>query len=109
DTDDGQALLAGFHFHKKYAAFPKILSAQRKGTHLRIKVSEVSHRPTEVLEVQINFEKRVFRKHQHSCPDGIAEREVIFKRQFRSRKGFTDLVMISGDGFLQGAVILESN
>lgn len=108
ETEDGQALLAGFLFHKKHAAFPKILSAKRKGTQLKIEVSEVSHKPTEVLEVQINFEKGVFRKHQHSCPDGIAEREVIVKRQFRSRKGFTDLVMISGDGFLQGAVILGS-
>ncbi|MDF0720824.1 hypothetical protein P0M11_12520 [Kaistella sp. PBT33-4] len=108
DTEDGQALLAGFHFHKKYAAFPKILRATRKGTQLRVEVSEVSPRPTEMLEVQINFNKGIFRKHSHSYPDGIAVREVIVKRQFRSRKGFTDLVMISGDAFLQGVVISES-
>ena len=89
-------------------AFPKLLSAKRKGTQIRIEVSEVSPRPTELLEVQINFNNGIFRKHSHSYPDGIAEREVIVKRQFRSRKGFTDFLMISGDGFLQGVVISES-
>src|SRR5690606_19072460 len=30
DTEDGQALLAGFLFHKTHASSPKLLSAQRK-------------------------------------------------------------------------------
>src|SRR5690606_12874659 len=105
DTDDGRALLAGFLFHKKHAAFPKILSAKRKGTQVRIEVSEVSHKPMELLEVQINFNKCIFRKHSHSYPDGIAERSMVLKRQFRSRKGYSDLILISGKGFLQGRVL----
>ena len=86
DTKDGQALLAGFHFHKKYAAFPKILRATRKGAQVRVEVSEVSPRPTELLEVQINFNKGVFRKHSHSYPDGIALREVIVKKTVQKQK-----------------------
>lgn len=106
-TEEGRTALADFLFHKKHGDFPNLLRATREGSQLSIEVSQISSKPTELLEVQVNFDKGKFRRHSHSYPNGIAECEVVFKRQFRSRKGFTDLVLVSGEKFLQGVVLTE--
>lgn|SRR5690606_27732316 len=104
-TKEGEAIMAAFEFHKKPVDFPKLRSATHQGSTLRIVVAVVSNKPSELLEVQVNFDKGLFRKHYHSFPNGLSERIVDLKRKFRSRKGYTDFVIVSGKGFLQGVVL----
>lgn len=106
-TEQGQAAMARFQFHKKRMHFPELLRATRQGGKLLLQVANSTPIPFGLLEMQINFDQGVFRKHRHSYPDGLAEGSVLIKRQFRSRKGFTDLVFVSGEGFLQGVVVAE--
>lgn len=104
-TEEGQTMMANFEFHKKRVEFPKLISAELHGTTVEVLVSDLSIKPAELLEMQINFDKGLFRKYYHSFPQGIKGSNVNLKRQFRSRKDYTDFIVISGNRFLQGVVL----
>lgn len=104
-TAAGQELLACFLFHKKRVNFPQVLNATRQGGTLTVQHMAAESVPATLLEVQINFENGAFRRHEHPFPQGLPDGAVTVKRKFRSKKGFTDLLLISGKGFLQGVVI----
>ena len=104
-TAAGQELLACFLFHKKRVNFPRLLKATRQRGTLLLQYKTAEPMPATLLEVQINFKNGAFRRHEHPFPQGLPDGAVTVKRKFRSKKGFTDLLLISGKGFLQGVVI----
>ncbi|ACU06706.1 hypothetical protein FIC_00232 [Flavobacteriaceae bacterium 3519-10] len=100
-TDEGQKLLADFDFHQKAVVFPRILTANTVPGKLQLHFSDDTTKPVTVLELQINFDNRAYRSHEHAFPKGVQAGPVTLKKRFRRKKGFTDLVFISGPGFLQ--------
>lgn len=106
-TKEGQYLLSSFNFHTKQKNFPQLLSAERRGGHLFLTISSDNAMNARIVELQINFETGKFRWQVHVLPETEKEDVFILKKQFRQKKGFTDIVMISGEGFLQGVVVKE--
>ncbi len=106
-TSEGQALFSSFVFHHKKVPYPQLKKAIRKPGKLCLEFSGISPNRAEVLELQVNFSNGAFRKHAHHLAELPADGSIVIKRIFRSRKGFTDLVMVSGEKFLQGVVVTE--
>ena len=104
-TEKGQKYFSGFLFHKKVIPFSKLMRAESKGNQLYIEVSDPIAFPSEFLEIQINFDNGKFRKFSHTIPTNLKVHEFELKRKFRNRKGFINLLFISGKGFLHGRVV----
>ncbi|MBU4539195.1 MAG: hypothetical protein L6264_04995 [Weeksellaceae bacterium] len=108
-TPEGQHVLACFNFHKKHADFSKLLQAVRSEGQLHLSFS-LSGNPAEtIIELQLDFHSGKFRRHVHTFREGYERGKLMLKKQFRSKKGFTDLLLISGDGYLQGVVVGENH
>ena len=106
-TKEGQALFSRFLFHQKPIPYPQLIKATRAAGQLCHEFSGISSGSLELVELQINFSNGQFRKYGHRIEELPADGCIMLKRKFRSRKGYTDIVMVSGDGFLQGAVVTE--
>lgn len=108
-TEAGQRFLSGYNFHKKGGNFPQILHAERHGGALQLEIFSDAIGACTITELQIDFENGKFRRHDHVLPEIGLEDLIIVKKQFRSKKGFSDLVFVSGERFLQGCLVVECN
>ncbi len=105
-TEEGRMLLRSFRFHKKnHAPEALVLMTVRE---LEDKLLDIQAQydsvPTELIELQINFSTGAFRRQVHLWP-AAKESRTLLKKTYRSRVGFTDLLFVSGLGYLQGAVV----
>lgn len=106
-TTAGEALIRDFRFHKRHGHFPKLNSAVRRAGTATLALSPARTAIGGVTELQINFENGDFRKHVHAAPELSSQNRMELKMNFRRKKGFTELLLIWGDGFLQGVVVTE--
>ncbi|MDQ0475589.1 hypothetical protein [Chryseobacterium sp. MDT2-18] len=104
-TAEGQAALANFHFQKVQKNFPQLLNAVYRQGNLCLSLFFAKDADFAITELQINFETRKFRRYKHGLPEVEKGTPFSLKKGFRHKKGFTDLLMISGAGFLQGVVV----
>lgn len=106
-TEEGRALLRDFRFHKKNGYFPKLHSAVRSNGTATLHFSTSTTAVAGITEVQINLKNGDFRKHVHAAPELGAGTIAEVKLHFRQRKGYAPMVLIWGEGFLQGVVVVE--
>lgn len=106
-TPKGLVLMRDFRFHKKYGSFPKLLSADRQGGTAVLHLSPSLISVGGITELQINLNNGHFRKHVHPVPETSAPNRMEVSLNFRRKKDFTELLLIWGDGFLQGVVVQE--
>lgn len=107
-TENGQNFLRSFNFHKKSGHFPRILKAANYNGVLHLDLSTTENTDVSFTELQIDFENETFRRHVHVMPETGQQGKVILEKQFKFKKGFTDLVFIHGKKFLQGCSVIES-
>lgn len=108
-TPEGQHCLAGFSFHKKHADFTKLLEAVHREGQLHLSFSPIGKPAENIIELQIDFHTGKFRRHEHTLPEIDKHGKLTLKKQFRTKKVFTALLLTSGEGFLQGVVINENH
>ena len=106
-TDAGQELFARFHFQKKQKDFPHLRDTHFEKGQLHFDLSLPTNHPFTLIELQINFEKSLFRRAEQVITDAKNNEILIVKKALRAKKGFVDFLMISGDGFLQGVVVVR--
>lgn len=106
-TDAGQELFARFHFQKKQKDFPHLRDTHFEKGQLHCDLSLPTNYPFTLIELQINFEKGQFRRAEHLITDAKNNEILIVKKTLRAKKGFVDFLMIAGEGFLQGVVVLR--
>lgn len=103
-TEEGRRFFRSFIFHKKNGFFPQITGAKKVGSALQLDVLSAG-KSASVTELQIDFGTGKFRRHDHPLCEKEAERHVVLQKHFRCKKGFTDLVFVHGERFLQGCVV----
>ena len=105
-TEEGRILLRNFRFHKKNSVpeAPTLVKIQEAEEGLLDIQGQYSATPTELIELQINFSTGAFRRQVHLWP-AATESRTLLKKRYCSRAGFTDLLFVSGPGYLQGAVV----
>lgn len=108
-TPEGRYLLAGFNFHQKQVNFSKLLQALRIEGQLNLNFSPARKLPETIIELQLSFDTGKFRRHVHPFPENHERGTLMLKKQFRNKKGFTDLLLISGDGGLQGVAVTDNH
>ena len=106
-TDAGQELFARFHFQKKQKDFPHLRDTHFEKGQLHCDLSLPTNHPFTLIELQINFEKSLFRRAEHVITDAKNNETLIVKKALRAKKGFVDFLMISGVSFLQGMVVVR--
>lgn len=104
-TAAGREIFSSFSFHQKPGNFPKLLGATRRNGRIYLLLSPAGTSKMTITEVQINFKTKKFRRQVHLLPAPNASGDLVLEKTFRSKNGFTELVMISGDRFLQGVVV----
>ncbi|MBU4538641.1 MAG: hypothetical protein L6264_08385 [Weeksellaceae bacterium] len=108
-TPEGRAMMRDFRFQKKHGHFPKLNSAVRKKGKAVLHFSP-SRQPIEgMTELQINLQNGDYRRHLHPAPEVSAQNLTDVPLNFRQKKGYTELLLIWGEGFLQGAVVTEDS
>ena len=106
-TDAGQDLFSQFHFQKKKKDFPHLRGTHFEKGQLHCDLSLPTNHPFTLIELQINFEKGQFRRAEQVITDAKNNEILIVKKALRAKKGFVDILMISGAGFLQGVVVVR--
>ncbi|MCQ4035179.1 hypothetical protein [Kaistella montana] len=107
ETPQGQAILRDFTFHKKYGSFPKLNSAIRQEGNAALHLSPGRSKILGITELQVNLENGDSRKHLHPAPIESPKNIVELKLNFRRKKGYTELLFIWGEKFLQGVVVAD--
>lgn len=107
-TPQGHVLMRDFRFHKKYGSFPKLLSAVRHEGTAMLHLSPSRSAVAGITELQINLDNGDFRRHVHAAPEMTPENLMELRLNFRRKRGYTELLLIWGEGFLQGVVVTEN-
>ena len=106
-TDAGLALMRDFRFHKKHGHFPKLNSAVSHESFAMLHLSPSRTAVAGITEVQINLDNGDFRRHVHAVPELSTQNRMELKLNFRRKKGYRELLLVWGEGFLQGVVVTE--
>ena len=106
-TAEGRALMRDFRFPKKYGHFPKLNSAVRQEGKAMLHLSPSRMAVEGITELQINLENGDSRKHVHAAPELSSQNRMELQLNYRRKKGYTELLLIWGEGFLQGVVVTE--
>ncbi|MBW8362132.1 MAG: hypothetical protein K0M56_08110 [Kaistella sp.] len=104
-TAAGREIFSSFSFQKKPENFPRLFGAERQNCGISLQLSAAGTSKIAITEVQIHFKTKKFRRQVHPLPVPNASGDLVLSKTFRPKKGFTELLMISGDGFLQGVVV----
>lgn len=104
-TDDGRKLLDHFTFHRHLKKFPRLLSAAIQEAHIEIMIEPYRKTGIMVTVLQINLISGDFRRYETEMPSQGGGKPFVMRKEFRAKKGFTELAFISGPDFLQGVVI----
>jgi len=107
-TEEGRRLLRGFNFHKKKIPFPQLVEAVKKDGFLHLKMNLSQNRNFTLTELQLNFDTGKFRRSVHLQFPGPPQNGLITKKHLRTKKGFSDLIFIHGEGFLQGIMVIQN-
>ena len=106
-TEQGRTIFRDFRFYKKYGHFPKLNSAVRQAGTAMLHLSPSRTAVEGITELQINLENGDSRKHVHAAPELSSQNIMELPLHFRRKKGYTELLLIWGEGFLQGVVLTE--
>lgn len=96
-----------FRFQKHRKARPMLVSAKRKGSDIQLDFSRTVSEKTSLIELQLNFETGKFRRAEHAVEQPAGKNSMVLKRSLRSKKGFREFWFLSGEDFMNGAVIIS--
>ena len=104
-TANGKMILQNFTFHPAKVRYPKLLRAVREGSKMAVQIKPYRRSGLLLTELQINLATGAFRRHEYNLPASGTENPLVIKKNYRSKKGYTELLFISGPDFLQGIVV----
>lgn len=105
ETAEGKTLFNRFTFHHHCRKFPQLLTATLRGSQMEVVIKPFR---TDIFltELQINLMTGDFRRHDYPLTLADQKKQVIIKKKFRAKKGYTNFIFIAGKDSLQG-IFLE--
>lgn len=106
-TEEGAKIFSAFRFARKNKSSGRLGTVSVKGADVELGLSGADLRAFQIVELQIDFSSGKFRRSTHDFSLETSPGMLNFKRNFRSKKGYTEIFLLKDEVLLSGLVFNE--